>query len=57
MFETGNFEDKMEVAECNNDYTVNFFDYNNITFNNIKCLSFHGHISDLQHILKTFNAR
>ncbi|GLV36279.1 O-fucosyltransferase 2 [Carabus blaptoides fortunei] len=52
MFETGNFEDKMAVEECTENETVNFYKYDNLTSNNIRCLSFHGHASQLISLLE-----
>ncbi|CAH0550446.1 unnamed protein product [Brassicogethes aeneus] len=52
MFESGNFEDRMEVEKCTKDYKPLFFHYSNITSNNVKCLSFHGSSTNL---IKLFN--
>lgn len=52
MFKTGNFEDKMAVEECTENDFVNFYEYDNLTSNNIRCLSFHGHASQLISILE-----
>nr|CAH7723876.1 unnamed protein product [Callosobruchus chinensis] len=42
MFETGNFEDRMQIDKCRKKQHVSFFFYNNITANNYRCLSYHG---------------
>ncbi|KZC11772.1 GDP-fucose protein O-fucosyltransferase 2 [Dufourea novaeangliae] len=59
MFRTGKFEDKNEVIECtdesltynkpeSNRYNRYFWGYSNVTFGNVKCVKFHGMISDLR---------
>lgn len=58
MFDTGNFEERMQIEKChNNKHDPSYFFYSNITSNNIKCLSFHGHASQLADILKTSSAK
>lgn len=57
MFETGNFEERMEIDKCHNVHVANFFFYSNFTSNNIKCLSFHGHASQLVDILHNSSAK
>ncbi|KAJ8925279.1 hypothetical protein NQ315_009107 [Exocentrus adspersus] len=42
MFETGNFEDRMKIDECQRRSEVTFFFYDNITSHNFYCLSYHG---------------
>lgn len=53
MFETGNFEERMSIEDCEKEIATSFFYYDNITSNNIRCLSFHGHVANLKKILKT----
>lgn len=57
MFESGNFEERMEISNCNKKMRTNFFHYDNITFENLKCLSFHGHVSQLEQILENTTSR
>ncbi|KAF5299583.1 hypothetical protein FQR65_LT09388, partial [Abscondita terminalis] len=57
MFETGKFDDKMEIQKCNKPIRTNFYYYNNVTSDNIKCLSFHGPVQLLQKILKITKAQ
>ncbi|KAI4467185.1 gdp-fucose protein o-fucosyltransferase 2 [Holotrichia oblita] len=57
MFETGKFEEKMSIEDCNEPIRVNYFYYNNITSNNVRCLSFHGYTSQLTSVLKNSTAR
>lgn len=62
MFKTGKFEDKNEVVDCTYErlryhklgqtYTGPFWDYHNITVKDVKCLKFHGVVSDLYQNLK-----
>lgn len=56
MFETGNFEDKMSIEDCQTKIQTNFFYYNNITAHRMNCLSFHGPASLLAGILETTDA-
>ncbi|PSN31421.1 GDP-fucose protein O-fucosyltransferase 2 [Blattella germanica] len=61
-FEDGKWEEKFEVESChekNNYERVNggyfrgpFWGYGNITAKEVHCLSFHGHASQLQDVLK-----
>lgn len=57
MFETNNFEERMSIEPCTKKIETNFFNYSNMTSNNIKCLSLHGHMSQLTDILKKSNSR
>lgn len=57
MFKSGKFEDKVEIQKCNKDFFTTFYHYDNITSNNVRCLSFHGHASQLSKILEQSNAR
>lgn len=57
MFETGNFEERMAVTDCKSNDKVNFFHYTNLTSDNVKCLSFHGHTSQLKDLLLKSKAR
>lgn len=57
MFETGNFEDRFEETRCGDDINVKFYNYVNLTSDNIKCLSFHGYMSQLTKILNKSKAR
>lgn len=57
MFETGNFEERMQIDTCHNEHNPTFFFFSNITSNNIKCLSFHGHTSQLVNILHSSSAK
>lgn len=57
MFETGNFEERMSVEPCQKEIQTNFYHYSNITSDNIKCLSFHGHSLNLIELLETSTAR
>lgn len=57
MFETGKFEDKIAVEPCNEMPLINFYEYSNLTSNNIKCLSFHGPAAQLSKILSNSSAR
>nr|CAI5848334.1 unnamed protein product [Callosobruchus analis] len=50
MFETGNFEDKMQIERCKKKQHLSFFFYNNITTNNHHCLSYHGPATKLAHL-------
>ncbi|XP_018322951.1 GDP-fucose protein O-fucosyltransferase 2 isoform X2 [Agrilus planipennis] len=52
MFKTNNFEDRMLIEPCQNVIQTSFFYYENITSTNIKCLSFHGKVSDLSKLLR-----
>ncbi|VEN54367.1 unnamed protein product [Callosobruchus maculatus] len=47
MFETGNFEDRMQIDKCRKKQNISFFFYNNITANNYHCLSYHGPVTKL----------
>lgn len=57
MFKTGKFEDKMEVRKCKQDVEPNFYFYRNFSSDNIKCLSFHGHATQLSDILVKTKAK
>lgn len=57
MFETGNFEDRMAVEICQNPIHTSFFHYENVTSSNIKCLSFHGHATQLSELLEKSSSR
>lgn len=57
MFETGNFEERLAVEDCQHEIQTNFFHYKNMTSKNMRCLSFHGDTSLLTRILKTSKAR
>lgn len=57
MFKTGNFEDRLAVEDCQNEIQTNFFYFDNVTSENMYCLSFHGHTSLLTKILETTSAR
>lgn len=57
MFSSGKFEEKMNISSCVKEPTTNFYYYQNVTSNNIRCLSFHGHTSQLTKILKETNAQ
>lgn len=52
MFKTGRFEDKNEIVECSNElsryHKLDFWGYRNITADAVKCVKFHGLISDLK---------
>ncbi|XP_071870006.1 O-fucosyltransferase 2 [Bombus fervidus] len=63
MFKTGKFEDKNEIIECNDKslqfhkvksekYIGYFWGYHNITSKVVKCIKFHGMMSDLKQNLK-----
>ncbi|XP_053988042.1 GDP-fucose protein O-fucosyltransferase 2 isoform X1 [Hylaeus volcanicus] len=63
MFKTGEFKDKNEVVECEDEtlwysklkstkYKGYFWGYDNVTSEAVKCVVFHGMISDLQRNLK-----
>ncbi|KAB0804797.1 hypothetical protein PPYR_01767 [Photinus pyralis] len=57
MFDTGKFEDKMQIEKCATKPKTNFYFYNNITSDSIKCLSFHGQASHLKKVLEESNAQ
>nr|XP_033336378.1 GDP-fucose protein O-fucosyltransferase 2 [Megalopta genalis] len=63
MFQTGKFEDKNEIVECTDEalqynkpesvkYGRYFWGYNNVTSETIKCVKFHGMMSDLKQNLQ-----
>lgn len=63
MFKTGKFEDKNEIIECRdkslwyhkvapNEYDGYFWGYHNITSKFVKCIKFHGTMSNLKINLK-----
>lgn len=63
MFKTGIFEDKNKIIKCNDKslqfhkmksekYVGHFWGYNNITSKAVKCVIFHGMISNLKQNLK-----
>lgn len=63
MFKTGIFKDKNEIIKCNDKslqfhkikskkYVGYFWGYNNITSKAVKCVTFHGMISNLKQNLK-----
>nr|XP_031829552.1 GDP-fucose protein O-fucosyltransferase 2 isoform X2 [Nomia melanderi] len=63
MFKTGKFEDKNEIVECTAEslqynkvesvrHGRSFWGYHNISFETVKCIKFHGMISDLKKNLK-----
>ncbi|XP_076680037.1 O-fucosyltransferase 2 [Andrena cerasifolii] len=63
MFKTGKFEDKNEIVECSKklsryhklgseSYSGYFWGYRNVTADAVKCVKFHGLISDLKRNLK-----
>lgn len=56
MFETGNFEERMAIEDCQGKIKKSFFN-NRLISNNIKCLSFHGHVSQLTEILKKSSSK
>lgn len=51
MFETGNFEERMAIEDCQDKIKKSFFN-NRLISSNVKCLSFHGHVSQLTEILE-----
>lgn len=54
MFETGNFEERMKINECQKKYEHLFFFYENITSKSYYCLSYHGPVTKLKELfLKT----
>lgn len=57
MFETGNFEERVEIGKCNKRISTHFFYYDNVTSEIIKCLSFHGHTSQLEEVLGNTTSR
>lgn len=57
MFESGNFEDRMAISDCLQEIKTNFFFYDNVTSDNIKCLSFHGYTSQLINVIDNTTAR
>lgn len=50
MFETGNFDDRIEINECQKKYEHLFFFYDNITSKSYNCLSYHGPVSKLKEL-------
>ncbi|XP_076175466.1 O-fucosyltransferase 2 isoform X2 [Ptiloglossa arizonensis] len=63
MFKTGKFEDKNEIVKCtdkslwyskleSNKYNGYFWGYHNITSKDVKCVKFHGIMSNLQKNLR-----
>ncbi|KAJ9598239.1 hypothetical protein L9F63_011060 [Diploptera punctata] len=66
-FESGKWEEKFEVEPCHEDnkythvnvgnYRGPFWGYTNITAKQVECLSFHGHASQLQEVIKDLDAR
>lgn len=54
MFETGDFEDKNQIVECDpalsgsKMFVGGLWGYSNLTARDIKCLIFHGSISGLE---------
>ncbi|XP_076627644.1 O-fucosyltransferase 2 [Colletes latitarsis] len=63
MFKTGKFEDKNEIVECTDEslrysklepekHKGYFWGYRNVTSKAVKCIKFHGMISDLQRNLQ-----
>lgn len=57
MFETGMFNDKYAIEPCQKPVHISYFHYNNITSNNVSCLSFHGPTSQLSRLLKDSPAK
>ncbi|CAG9856545.1 unnamed protein product [Phyllotreta striolata] len=57
MFETGNFQDKMQLDNCNKDYHYSYFSYKNVTSKNTRCLSYHGPATKLSEIFSNSSAK
>lgn len=57
MFESGNFEDRMKVEKCAQNFQINYFFYKNMTSKNIKCLSYHGPATKLSELLLKSSAK
>ncbi|XP_067003331.1 GDP-fucose protein O-fucosyltransferase 2 [Anabrus simplex] len=66
-WESGKWEEKYGIEPCNEklpysatpdgSYTGRFWGYNNFTAKQVRCLSFHGHVSQLKGLLKKTKAR
>ncbi|KAJ8963976.1 hypothetical protein NQ314_005235 [Rhamnusium bicolor] len=56
MFETGNFEDRLKIEECQDTHKLNFFFYENITAKNVHCLSYHGPATKLTELFLNTSA-
>ncbi|XP_034950312.1 GDP-fucose protein O-fucosyltransferase 2 [Chelonus insularis] len=64
MFETGDFQERNEITECNVDkinykkkngnFIGYFWGYKNITAKDLNCITFHGSTSDLKQNLNPF---
>lgn len=57
MFETGNFEDRMEIAPCQKKDDNTYFFYKNVTGATVRCLSYHGPATKLTELLRNTTAK
>lgn len=57
MFETGNFEDKINITKCHKKYKHTFFFYDNITSTSYQCVEFHGAVTKLKDLFISTEAK
>ncbi|XP_072379841.1 GDP-fucose protein O-fucosyltransferase 2-like [Diabrotica undecimpunctata] len=57
MFETGNFEERMNIEKCQRTYDKTYLFYKNITAKDVKCLSYHGPATKLTELFVNTSAK